>query len=40
MELEYRYMSNHLAPKLNDPYRRVVDLWRWSIREVVLYIYK
>ena len=29
-------MGEHLEPKYNDRYRGVVDLWRWSVREVYL----
>ena len=38
-ELEYHYdgdcMGNHLKPKYSDHYRGVVDLWRWSVTEVL-----
>ena len=26
-----------LGPKQSDRYQGVVDLWRWSVREVLLY---
>ena len=32
-------IDDHLGPEYSDPYRAVVDLWRWSVREVLLYIY-
>ena len=32
-------MVDRFGPKESDRYRRVVDLWRWSVREVLLYIY-
>ena len=29
-------MGNLLGPKYSRGYREVVDLWRWSVREVLL----
>ena len=31
-------MSERLEPKQSDRYREVVDLWRWLVREVLLYL--
>ena len=31
-------MSDKLGPELSHQYREVIDLWRWSVREVLLYM--
>ena len=32
-------MGDHLGPKYSDRYRGLVDPWRWSVREGLLYVY-
>ena len=32
-------MVEHLGPKESDRYREVVDLWRWSVRDNLLYMH-
>ena len=36
--LQWYCMGYHLSPKFSDRQKGVADLWRWAVREVLLYV--